>query len=114
MDAYCKEIRKLEAHVYGLEFHHILRDYNVVADVLSKLGSKWALVPAGIFVQALNSPTVKIEEEPPAKTDLAPALGQEVLAPIQIGEPRYSTSSSTTSPTRRTRSTSDSCDTSGV
>ena len=79
MDAHCKEIRKLEAHFYGLEFHHILWDYNVVADVLSKLGSKRALIPAGVFVQALNSPTVKIEEEPPTKPDLAPALGQEVL-----------------------------------
>ena len=73
MDAYCKEIRKLEAHFYGLEFHHVLRDYNVAADVLSKLGSKRALVPAGVFMQALNSPTVKIEEEPPTKPDLAPA-----------------------------------------
>ena len=31
MGAYCKEIRKLEAHFYGLEFHHVLRDYNVAA-----------------------------------------------------------------------------------
>jgi ribonuclease HI len=44
MDAYCKEIRKLEAKFYFLEFHHILRDYNITADVLSKLGSKQALV----------------------------------------------------------------------
>jgi len=51
----------------------------VAADVLSKLGSKRALVPGGVFVQALNSPTVTIEEEPPTKPDLAPALGQEVL-----------------------------------
>ena len=36
MDAYCKEIRKLEAHFYGLELHHVLRDYNLAADVLSK------------------------------------------------------------------------------
>jgi ribonuclease HI len=75
MDAYCKEIRKLEAHFYGLEFHHILRDYNVAADVLSKLGCKLALVPTSIFVQALNSPMVKIKEEPPTKPDLVPALG---------------------------------------
>ena len=79
MDAYCKEIHKLEAHFYGLEFHHVLRDFNVAVVVLSKLGSKRELVPAGVFVQALNSPTVKIEEEPPTKADLAPALGQEVL-----------------------------------
>jgi hypothetical protein len=51
----------------------------VAADVLSKLGSKRALVLGGIFVQALNSPTVKIEKEPTTKSDLVPALGQEVL-----------------------------------
>ena len=51
----------------------------MAADILSKLGSKRALVPAGVFVQALNSPTVKVEEEPPTKPDLVPALGQEVL-----------------------------------
>ena len=37
-------------------------------------------MPAGVFVQALNSPTVKIEEEPPTKPDLVPALGQQVLS----------------------------------
>ena len=74
MDAYYKDISKLEAHFYGLEFHHVLQNYNVAADILSKLGSKRALVPAGVFVQALNSPTVKIEEEPPTKPDLAPTL----------------------------------------
>ena len=67
MDAYCQEIRKLEAMFYGLEFHHVPRDDNVVADVLSKLGSKRSIVPPGVFVQALNSPTVKMEEEPPTK-----------------------------------------------
>jgi hypothetical protein len=71
--------RLTSTHFYGLEFHHILRDYNMAADVLSKLCSKWALIPAGVFVQALNSPTVKIEEAPPTKPDLVPALGQEVL-----------------------------------
>ena len=64
MDAYCREIRKLEAKFYGLEFHHVPRDDNVMADVLCKLGSKRALVPAGVFVQALNSSIVKIEEDP--------------------------------------------------
>jgi ribonuclease HI len=39
MDAYCLEVRKLENKFYGLEFHHIVRDNNVAADVLSKLGS---------------------------------------------------------------------------
>ena len=51
----------------------------MAVDILSKLGSKRALIPAGIFVQALNSPTVKIVEEHPTKLDLVLALGQEVL-----------------------------------
>ena len=70
---------KLEAKFYGLEFHHVPRDNNVAADVLSKLGSKRSIVPPGVFVQALRSPTVKMEEEPPTKPDLAPAIGQEVM-----------------------------------
>ena len=75
MDAYCREIRKLEAKFYGLEFHHIPRDNNMAADVLSKLGSKRSIIPTGVFVQALNSPTIKMEEESPTKPDLVPAIG---------------------------------------
>ena len=58
MEAYCSEVRKLEAKFDGIEYHHILRDYNVAADVLAKLGSKRALVPSGVFVQGLLKPTV--------------------------------------------------------
>ena len=69
MDAYCKEIRKLEAYFYGLEFNHVLRDYNVAANVLSKLGSKRALIPAGVIVQALNSPRSRSKRNlPPSPT----------------------------------------------
>ncbi|XP_025798652.1 uncharacterized protein LOC112878627 [Panicum hallii] len=79
MDAYCKKIQKLEAKFHGLKFHHVLKDYNIATNVLSKLRSKRALVPVGVFVQALNSPTVKFEEDPPTKRDLVPAKSQEVL-----------------------------------
>ena len=79
MDAYYREIRRLKAKFYGLEFHHVPRDDNVAADVLSKLGSKRSIVPPGVFVEALNSPTVKMEEEPPTKPDLVSAIGQQVL-----------------------------------
>jgi ribonuclease HI len=50
MDTYCVEVRKLENKFYGLEFHHVVRDNNVAADVLSKLGCTRAQVPAGVFV----------------------------------------------------------------
>ena len=49
MDAYVAEIRKLENKFSGLEIHHVIRDNNVGADVLSKLGSERANVPAGVF-----------------------------------------------------------------
>jgi hypothetical protein len=39
MDVYVMEICKLERKFLGLEIHHVVRDNNVGADVLSKLGS---------------------------------------------------------------------------
>jgi hypothetical protein len=50
MDAYCAEVRKLEKKFQGLEILHVLRDSNVPADVLAKLGSDRAKVPPGVFV----------------------------------------------------------------
>jgi hypothetical protein len=44
----------------GLEFHHVSRDNNVAAEVLSKLGSQRALVPAGVFVQDLRKPSIRL------------------------------------------------------
>jgi hypothetical protein len=46
------------------------RNNNVAADVLSKLDSRRALVPAGVFVQDLNKPSIKLLDpdnlEPPS------------------------------------------------
>jgi ribonuclease HI len=64
MNAYCAEVRKLEAHFEGQEFHHVYRDNNVAADVLSKLGSKHALFPTGVFVQDLRKPLIWLLSDP--------------------------------------------------
>jgi ribonuclease HI len=78
MDAYCLEVRKLENKFYGLEFHHVVRDNNVAADVVPKLGSTRAQVPAGVFVHELHAPS--IPEPAHTTTDPAPSQrGQEVL-----------------------------------
>jgi ribonuclease HI len=50
MDAYCKEIRKLEGKFYGIKYTHVVRDKNQAANELSKLGSSRAQVPHGVFV----------------------------------------------------------------
>jgi hypothetical protein len=54
MDAYVQEVRKLENKFSGLEVHHVVREHNVGADILSKLGSTRAQVPAGVFIQELK------------------------------------------------------------
>jgi ribonuclease HI len=70
MDAYCLEVRKIENKFYGLEFHHVVRDNNIAAGVLSKLGSSRTQVPAGVFVHELHAPS--IPEPVPTTTALAP------------------------------------------
>jgi hypothetical protein len=78
MDAYCLEVHKLENKFYGLEFHHVVRDNNVAADVLSKLRSTRAQVPAGDFAHELHAPS--IPEPAPTTTDSAhPPAGQGVM-----------------------------------
>jgi hypothetical protein len=78
MDAYCLEVRKLENKFYGLEFHHVVRDKNVAADVLSKLGSTRAQVPAGVFVHKLHVPSIP-KPAPPTIDPAHPPAGQEVM-----------------------------------
>jgi ribonuclease HI len=64
MNAYCAEVRKLEAHFGALEFHHVCRDNNVVVDVIPKLGSKCTLVPADMFVQDLRKLSIRLLSDP--------------------------------------------------
>jgi ribonuclease HI len=78
MDAYCLEIRKLENKFYGLKFHHVVRDNNVAAVVLSKLGSTRAQVPAGVFVHELHAPSIP-EPAPPTTVPAHPPAGQKVM-----------------------------------
>ena len=72
MDAYVEEIRKLENKFSGLEIHHVDRDNNVGADVLSKLGSTRAAVPPGVFIHELHHPSVKEQSQQTTDTE-APA-----------------------------------------
>jgi hypothetical protein len=87
MDAYCLEVRKLENKFYGLEFHHVIRDNNVAADVLSKLGSTRSQVPAGVFVHELHSQS--IPEPVPATADPAslPASQEVMMIDVNWRQP---------------------------
>jgi ribonuclease HI len=83
MNAYCAEVRKLEAHFEGLEFHHVSRDNNVAVDVLSKLGSKRALVPAGVFVQDLRKPWIRLLSDPEMPHSDTPPLGSRDVLMVE-------------------------------
>ena len=78
MDAYVEEIRNLENKFSGLEIHHVDRDNNVGADVLSKLGSTRAAVPPGVFVHELHHPSVKVQSQQVTDTEVS-ATVREVL-----------------------------------
>jgi ribonuclease HI len=78
MDAYYLEVRKLKNKLYDLEFHHVVRDNNVAADVLSKLGSTRAQIPAGVFVHELHAPSIP-KTAPPITDPAHPPAGQEVM-----------------------------------
>jgi hypothetical protein len=67
MDAYVQEVRKLENKFSSLEVHHVVREHNVGADMLSKLESTHAQVPAGVFIQELKQPSIK--SSPQVTTD---------------------------------------------
>jgi hypothetical protein len=77
MDSYCAEVRKLEKHFQGLEFHHVIRDLNIVADVLAKLGSHRATIPSGVFVQELAHSLITEETDHSGDT---PMPDREVLS----------------------------------
>jgi hypothetical protein len=63
MDAYYKEITKLEGKFYDIEYTHVVQDKNKAADELSKLGSSQGKVPHGVFVQDLVNPLIKEAED---------------------------------------------------
>jgi ribonuclease HI len=86
MDAYCKEIRKLEGKFYGIEYTHVVRDKNQAADELSNLGSSRAKVPHGVFIQDLVKPSIKEE---------ARVVDQQLVAMVPLS---ISTESSPTTP----------------
>jgi hypothetical protein len=78
LDAYCLEVCKIENKFHGLKFHHVVHDNNIAVDVLSKLGSSRAQVPARVFVHELHTPY--IPEPVPTTTDPGPSQpSQEVM-----------------------------------
>ena len=82
MDAYVAEIRKLENKFSGLEIHHVIRDNNVAADVLSNLFSDRVEVPPGIFVHELHHPSINTST--PMEIDTVPQETSREVMMIEV------------------------------
>jgi ribonuclease HI len=83
MNAYCAEVRKLEDHFEGLEFHHVSRDNNVAADIISKMGSKRALVPASVFIQDLRKPSIRLLSDPDTSPSDVPGIRDVLMVEVE-------------------------------
>jgi hypothetical protein len=80
-------VHKLENKFSRLEVHHVIREHNVGADILSKLGSTCAQVPAGVLIQELKQPS--IQSSPQITTDTA--LQKPDREVMMLGEDRRET-----------------------
>ena len=60
MEAYCKEVRRVEDKFHGLELVHIARRYNEAADELAKIASTRGTVPPDAFSRDLHEPSVDL------------------------------------------------------
>jgi ribonuclease HI len=80
MMMYCQELRKLENNFDGLEYLHILRGKNEIADELAKLGSCQAMVPPGVFMQELHESS---NAKALSKASTAAESSQEIPPPTE-------------------------------
>jgi len=60
MEAYCKEVRRLEDKFHGLELVHIARQYNKAAAGPAKIASTRGTVPPDAFSRDLHEPSVDL------------------------------------------------------
>jgi len=80
MEAYCKEVRRLEDKFHSLKLVHVARRYNEAADELAKIASTRGTVPPNAFSRDLHEPSVDLglgagaEAAPTQQTDTVEAL----------------------------------------
>jgi hypothetical protein len=87
MEAYCKEVRRLEDKFHGLELNHVARRYNETTDELVKITSNRATVPPNVFSRDLHEPFIDARmtegadgplPDPPPEAE-APSTGADVM-----------------------------------
>jgi len=80
MEAYCKDVRRLEDKFHALELVHVARRYNEAADEPAKIVSSRSTVPPDAFSRDLHEPSVDlgsgagVEASPAQQADNIEAL----------------------------------------
>nr|ABA91954.2 retrotransposon protein, putative, unclassified [Oryza sativa Japonica Group] len=67
MDAYVRQVRRMERHFDGIELRHVPRRDNMIADELSRLAASRAQTPPGAFEERLAQPSAR--PDPLGETD---------------------------------------------
>jgi hypothetical protein len=87
MEAYCKEVWRLEDKFHGLELNHITRRYNEATDELVKIASSRTTVLPDVFSRDLHEPSVNLRAtegvdnlllDPPPEAE-APSIGADIM-----------------------------------
>jgi hypothetical protein len=87
MEAYCKEVQRLEDKFHGLELNHNTWRNNEAVDELTKIMSSRTTVPPNIFLRDLHKPSVDLGTtegvnglpiDPPPEVE-APSTGANVM-----------------------------------
>ena len=92
MEAYCKEVHKLEDKFHSLELNHIARRYNEAADEHAKIVSTRGTIPLDVFSRDLLEPSVdlgmgaRVEASSPEPVSTVEAL----LAATEVMEVKQS------------------------
>ncbi len=60
MEAYVREVRRIERHFDGLELRHVPRRDNAIADELSCIASARAPLPSGTIEERLVQPSAQL------------------------------------------------------
>jgi hypothetical protein len=87
MEAYYKEVRRLEDKFHGLDLNHIAQRYNEAADKLTKIMSGQTTVLPDVFSRDLHKPSVELGTtegvdgpslDPPSEAKV-PSTGADIM-----------------------------------
>jgi hypothetical protein len=79
----------LEGKFHDLELHHVLRDYNKVADVLAKAASSRSPVPHGVFTSDQHQPSVRLEGEKPPEEPRPEVMAIDEPPEVNLEDPDW-------------------------